>query len=69
MNPVCASVLKGKHWPCWKDLPYRSIGQTSTFTKMFEMDSSFKLIGLQHPFGIFAADVKPGSLTEEDPAK
>ena len=34
-----------------------------------DVRDGFKLTALQHPSGIFAADVKPRSLTEEDLVK
>ena len=67
MNPGCASVLKGKHLALLErlaaqvDWPDRHIHQ--------DVRDGFKLTGLQHPSGIFAADVKPRSLTEEDLVK
>jgi hypothetical protein len=67
MNPGCASVLKGKHLALLErlavqiDWPDKHIHQ--------DVRDGFKLTGLQHPSGIFAADVKPRSLTEEDLVK
>ena len=63
MNPG----LKGKHWA----LLGRLAVQVDWPDKHIHQDvrDGFKLTGLQNPSGIFAADIKPRSLTEEDLVK
>ena len=67
MDSGCALVLKGKHLALLEklatdfDWPDKNIHQ--------EIRQGFKLIGLQEPSGVFNADIKPRSLTEEELVK
>ena len=67
MDAGCATVLKGKHLALLEklatdyDWPDKSIHE--------EIRKGFRLIGLQQPSGIFAADIKPRSLTEDELVK
>ena len=67
MNPGCASVLRGKHLALLERLAVEVEWPDKNIHK--DVRNGFKLTGLQHPSGIFAADVKPRSLTEEDLVK
>ena len=67
MDAGCSLVLKGKHLALLEklatdyDWPDKNIHQ--------EIRKGFKLIGLQEPSGVFSADIKPRSLTEEELVK
>ena len=63
MDSGCAAVLKNKHLSLlqkisddlgWKDVDVHK-----------EIQEGFKLVGLQKPTGIFGADVKPRSFSED----
>ena len=64
MDAGCALVLRGKHLALLEklagdiDWPDKNIHE--------EIRHGFKLIGMQEPSGVFAADIKPRSLTEEE---
>ena len=64
MDSGCAAVLKNKHLSLlqkisddlgWKDVDVHK-----------EIQEGFKLVGLQKPTGIFGADVKPRSFSEDE---
>ena len=64
MDSGCATVLKNKHLSLlqkisddlgWKDVDVHK-----------EIQEGFKLVGLQKPTGIFGADVKPRSFSEDE---
>ena len=67
MDSGCAAVLRGKHLAllqkiaedlCWPDVDVHK-----------EIQEGFKLVGMQKPTGIFGADVKPRSLSEDELVK
>ena len=67
MDSGCAAVLRGKHLAllqkiaedlCWPDVDVHK-----------EIQEGFKLVGVQKPTGIFGADVKPRSLSEDELVK
>eukprot|EP00435_Cladocopium_sp_Y103_P066931 s1136_g29.t1 len=60
----CARVLKGKHLALLEQLA-TEINWPDTAVHA-EVRNGFKLIGMQPPSGIFAADIKPRTLSEED---
>eukprot|EP00435_Cladocopium_sp_Y103_P058672 s441_g20.t1 len=67
MDSGCARVLKGKHLALLERLA-TDIGWPDT-TVHSEMRDGFKLIGMQPPSGVFAADIKPRTLSEADLTK
>eukprot|EP00438_Fugacium_kawagutii_P029267 Skav207045 [mRNA] locus=scaffold709:16974:19130:+ [translate_table: standard] len=64
MDTGCAAVLKGKHLALLErlanmiDWPDRSLHE--------EIRNGFKLVGMQQPTGVFAADVKPRTLSADE---
>ena len=67
MNPGCASVLRGKNLALLEELA-REFQWPDTNIHA-DIKDGFKLVGMQQPSGIFAADIKPRSLSEEDLVK
>ena len=64
MDARCALVLRGKHLALLEKLA----GDIGLPDKRIheEIRRGFKLIGLQEPSGVFAADIKPRSLLEDE---
>ena len=67
MDSGCAAVLKNKHFSLLQKISEELGWPDADVHK--EIQEGFKLVGLQKPTGIFGADVKPGSLSEEELVK
>ena len=67
MDSGCAAVLRGKHLALLQkiaeDLSWPDVDVHK------EIQEGFKLVGMQKPTGIFGADVKPRSLSEDELVK
>ena len=67
MDSGCAAVLKGKHLSLLQKIS-EDLGWPDTDVHK-GIQEGFKLVGMQKPTGIFGADVKPRSLSEEELVK
>ena len=61
MDPGCAAVLKGKHLALLEKLATTINWPDATIHE--DIRSGFKLVGMQKPTGVFAADIKPRTLS------
>ena len=64
MDHGCAGVLRGKHLALLEE--FATEIQWPDDTIHSDIRNGFKLIGMQQPSGIFASDIKPRSLSEDD---
>ena len=67
MDHGCASVLRGKHLALLEEIATEIQWPDGTIHS--DIKDGFKLIGMQQPSGIFASDIKPRSLSEDDLVK
>ena len=67
MDPGCATVLKGKHLALLETLANDC--QWPDRTLHDQLRQGFRLVGMQEPTGVFAQDIKPRSLSEEELVK
>ena len=67
MDHGCASVLRGKHLALLEELALDIQWPDATIHS--DIKSGFKLIGMQQPSGVFASDIRPRSLSEDDLVK
>ncbi len=67
MDSGCAAVLRGKHLALLQKIA-EGLGWPDGDVHK-EIQEGLKLVGMQKPTGVFGADVKPGSLSEDELVK